>query len=305
MPDEVFRLPEQRGFQSTPLGAALGAFGESVYESLVPQSIEELGLELSPIGKAIGLIPPKYVQPLVKALKERVLNRPGMKYTNEIEQAIDKNPRVAAHLKDISLIEPDPGLQSGSIFSQPGGLYTSGMARIAPSARKTAQTSPIWNKTLDEIVAGKIDPRDVSHGLSEIKMHPELGEGYYGAMFPNLTPSRVLKHEFTHAAQDVSGRLSKLLEPNILNAPYKIRPHEIGARIGEQKLIDPQNFNYDDALLNELNKLTTTTRISDWNKVLPSINEVLGNRGKQLVPNPVPDFAEAYRQGFSLKSTPR
>ena len=310
MPNEVRKLPEQRGFQSTPLGAALGAFGESVYESLVPQSIEELALELSPVGKAIGLIPPKYVRPLVDALKNRVLNRPGLKYAGIIEEAIDRQPNVAANLADITTDITEPGIAGEFRHSYRSQLDPYSIQEdplrygITPD-----KNDPGWQAMLDAAVGGNITPARPympSIGLAEDFTRPELLK---------MNPRSTMRHEMTHAAQSLMGNLTPqggpgsgqalraTFKPGLQGANdarvlYSNRPAEIGARISEKKILDPQNFDYATELEKELKQFSYLP--GDY--VDPIIDYISRKAptAKRIVPQTSPFLKSGYT-GFRLE----
>lgn len=227
MPDEKLRVKQGQKLNQASqdvgdprnMAKILGVAGEGLWdflglanENLVPQSVEELALEGSPAGKAIGtavgLIPPKYIKPLVQQLKNRVLNNPATPYKDLVEEAIDLNPRVASNVGDFvdtTRKNVDPG------YYDPGTLD---YRTITPDGEFTT-------KTLERALANNTSVRN-----SSINLNPQLIE------LARKDPRRVLRHEMVHAAQDAWEPL-KLRNAEELLGNYKSRPIEVGARMAE------------------------------------------------------------------------
>lgn len=184
---------------------AVGQTADDLYQWLIPQTVEDVGMELSPIGKAIGLIPPKYIRPIVNALKNRVLNRPSTPYKDLVEEAIDKNPRVAAHVGDFTQGQNFAlGTYNPHNFSQfnttVNGEYPKEFLEAAAQGHPAIDTSIDLNPFLHDLL--------------------------------NKDPASSLRHEMTHAAQDAFTPFA-FREPGDLQGPYALRPIEVGARVAQ------------------------------------------------------------------------
>lgn len=194
-------------------GEGLWDFLGQAYDKMVPQTVEELALEGSPTGKAIGtaigMIPPKYMKSLVHTLKNRVLNNPETPYKDLVEMTIDRNPSVAAHVGDF-----------GELAQKPGGNW----GEYTPSGVFDADSMELDNygieytpQFLERAIAGetKLPTRiDVIAGL------------------PTQKANHVLRHEMTHAAQDAFTPLAYRQKVDKLGM-YGTRPIEVGARGAE------------------------------------------------------------------------
>jgi hypothetical protein len=221
--------------------------------------IGETAQDLTPLG-AIGLVPPHYLKPMAKALKEKVLNRPDMPFKKEIEEIIDKYPRIAGNLSTIHQFDPTlPGNR------ETGGHYTN--INVPYSRRETFRNEPSWRSMLDDHISGKTQPEIYSY-MGDVGINPTLETNPEFNMYSSFTPKRVLRHEFGHAAQDISGDLQRDVVNNP-DLPYRVRPREISARVNEQKARAPYEnpksarFNYDQALITDLNTHGIIARGSD------------------------------------------
>lgn len=259
-------------------GEGIADFASKAYEYMVPQSVEEWALEGSPVGKAIGLIPPKYIRPLVERLKGRVQqNFPSATARYAVEQQINQNPRVAAHLTDI---RPE---QLNGADAQYANIWRPTNHTDEEYKRLLADPSTFEAQSFDKTLAGptqwwggsiEVDPR--------VTRDPEA-------------LADALRHEFNHTAQDISGELPQLQNWTD-DIHYSTRPEEIGSRISERRgRLLRQNaqtgertpFNYSMALEDELAKLESMyamnpERYPDMNVAMMYMNEKLKPKGLKI-----------------------
>ena len=263
-------------------GEGLADFGSKAYEYMVPQSVEELALEGSPAGKAIGtavgLIPPRLYRPLIERLRSRV----GAAYPMQpelravINRQIDDNPAVAAHLTDIEPMDEHTRWMTNDGDGVYGSMYRPLTATDAEIKRELTDPLHWRSQDLERTVAG---PTKWWGG--EIKTNPKLAG--------NINEfADTVRHEFNHGAQDIQGQLPKLQEWTE-NLDYYARPEEIGARISERRgkwlrSIDPNKgpFSYPKALEGELNLLENHYALNP--EKFPSLNESVMYMNEQLKP---------------------
>lgn len=221
MEQVVAPLPEQRGWGSTPWGARIGTFMDHLVETLNPIPEDPTdpmgwGMELAPVGKAVGLIPPKYVRPLVNRLKEVVLNRPSTPYKDVVEEYIDRYPQVAAGLDNID------GFTQEESMRRP---YASGMYYHSTPEYVEYMNNPA---TADRWINRSLNEGSPLNSGAEIKLSPKAIEKTNTMLgFEALTPQGTMRHEMTHAAQDAFTPFVK--RPNVDDLPYLNRPVEVGA----------------------------------------------------------------------------
>lgn len=205
----AYLLPEQRGWGSTPWGAALGEFGDYMLEQL-PQTPEDVALDLSPLGKAIGLIPPKLIRHYVDRIRRVVSREPFTPDQQRIiQQQIDMNPRVAAH-----------------------------MSTILPDAKGLSERNSLGSYTQMRRGAGVL-PNDVYwKANAAMPFDTVLAKGGTIRLHEYQNPLEFessLRHEFNHGAQDMMGKLPELSEWTS-ETPYLSRPQEIGSRVSQDRL---------------------------------------------------------------------
>lgn len=199
-------------------GEGLWDFLQQSYEHLVPQSVEELALEGSPLGKGVstlaGMIPTKFIKPRIDRLKSIAFG-PASELSDEAKNAaeyyINKYPNVMAHVDQITP-ETDPRYMGR--FRQPGSM--------TPDDYRVA-TSP-------EFLTSRVD-RDLPvfnwHGLAR---------GTTLSVKNDLRPKdlwETFRHEGGHAAQFAHNPATALHDNTTF--PYALRPNEIGARITQNK----------------------------------------------------------------------
>lgn len=292
------RLLQQGGSGNTPermkkiltvagRGVADAAFGAA--KSQVPESPEDIALQFGPlgpaVGKAIGIVHPTLIRPLVERLKGKVAQEfPSATTRHVIERAINDNPRVASHLSSISSMGPRE-VQQGY-----DGLYTN-----------------MWRSLVGDSDATMMkNMGDPTHGAHQYMQNYLAGE------FPNwnggrielapqiVDPERladVMRHEMNHAAQDVSGKLAPIMEWSD-DIDYWTRPEEIGSRISEQRGRvlrqnrewggKPVTFDYKGELERQLQMLEqryalNPAKFPDMNSVLMFMNEDMKKRGYRIV----------------------
>lgn len=127
---------------------------------------------------------------------------------------IRQNPGVSAN---ISSINASPEL----VGTPTRGQYFSNAKRAKDMVQRIyPQEQYIPNKLLDEILTGQ-----TSHPGGFIQMRPDLDTRDFG---------RVLRHEYNHAAQDMTGKLDDL-HGWTNEVAYEARPQEIGSRLAEYR----------------------------------------------------------------------
>jgi hypothetical protein len=264
-------------------GEGIADFASKAYENLVPQSVEELAMEGSPAGKAIGtaigLIPPKYIRPLIERLKGRVSQQFADPVQRQIiEQQINRNPHVAGHLTDIRPISANDRIELE--LPDATGFY------------RDFRRSPL--DTDDQAKQLLADPTSGRAKLLEEMLDPKFKGNWWGGeigidnTIPTGTFQDVLRHEFNHGAQDIAGQLPKLKEWTD-NIPYTAQPQEIGSRISEARgrwLRDPANkgrpFDYAEAMEAELNGIEHQLKLAP--EQYPAFNESMMYMNEQLKP---------------------
>ena len=269
----------------------LGVAGEGLWdflgqaqEYLVPQSVEELALEGSPVGKAIGLavglIPPKYIRPLVERLKGRVSQQFSDPIQRQIiEQQINQNPRVAGHLTDIRPMDHVDRMEAPGADGYYQDIWRSTSAD-SDAAYKQLLSDPSTFQA--QQLQGYLDPEFKGNwwgGQIALETGPHTTHGAF---------ADTLRHEFNHGAQDVQGKLSSLKEWTD-EIPYTARPQEIGARISEARgrwLRDPANkgrpFDYAEAMEAELGNIEHQLKLTP--EQYPAFNESMMYMNEQLKP---------------------
>lgn len=290
------RLLQQGGSGNTPermkkiltvagRGVADAAFGAA--KSQVPESPEDIALQFGPlgpaVGKAIGIVHPTFIRPLVERLKGKVAQEfPSATTRHVIERAINDNPRVASHLTRISPIDPREGQQGYD------GLYYD-MWRSGDSDAS--------------MVKNMGDPAHPSHAAMQSYLaggSPNWWGGRIELAPQVVDPERladVMRHEMNHAAQDVAGQLPAIKEWSE-DIDYWTRPQEIGSRISEQRGRvlrqnrewggKPATFDYKGELERQLQMLEQRytldpTKFPDMNSVLMFMNEDMKKRGYRIV----------------------
>lgn len=258
-------------------GEGFADFLSKAYEYMVPQSVEELAMEGSPAGKAIGtaigMIPPKYIRPLVERLKARISTHAypeqipfDTAQRGIIERQIDDYPAVSAHIDMINELSPRLVKQGY------GGVYFNGVRTIEPGV-------PIRGHM------------DLEPEIKQILRRPKDpgGIGGYMELDPHLEDPKfkdVLRHEYNHAAQEIQKKLPQLQEwTNDID--YYARPEEIGSRISERRGQwirggRQGSFSYPKALESELNLLENQYALNP--EKYPSLNESIMYMNEQLKP---------------------
>lgn len=247
-------------------GLADSVFGAG--KSQVPQSAEEIGMELSPLGKAIGLIPPKFIRPMVERLRARVALE-GLKpeVGMVVEKAITDNPLVASHLNTI---------RTPNVWGELGNAYGSYSNIWRPPLTTDVQAKQFLDKNPKFLHQYLSDPAQTTWGGNIV-----LSDAINGSVLQDT-----MRHEMNHAAQDVSGKLPQLQEwTNELD--YFSQPHEIGSRISERRgrwlrERPDETFNYPQALEGELNLLENQYALEP--EKYPSLNESIMYMNEQLKP---------------------
>lgn len=223
----------------------------------VPQSVEDVALDLSPIGKAIGLIPPKFVKPLIEQLKNRVLNNPMVPYKDLVEEAIDTYPRVSAHVGNFNKLE---GMELGKYDP-----HKFNYANVTPDGE---YPEPFLRYSLDE---------NLPISNSRILLNPNAHQF--------MDPRQVLRHEMTHAAQDAFTPLS-LREYGDMVGPYGTRPVEVGARMSMMPQYVKKNVPFKDRVEFTLNDPTFVGKGQADFAQLDQLNKRLMNMGLKASPDP-------------------
>jgi hypothetical protein len=264
-------------------GEGFTEFLKNAYEQMVPQSVEELALEGSPLGKGVGMlagmIPTKFVKPRIDRLKSIAFG-PGSDLSEEAKEAaeyyIKKYPNVMAH---VDHIDAKPFSQHQATFFQPVGMgkMQYDIATSPAMIQHSVDTnSPIfkWHKL----------PKGTRIGVRD-----DLGQ--QGAW-------QALRHETNHAAQ-FSRDPSTLLHDNIA-FPYAMRPIELGSQIAEQKAVVDMLGNMYGAsgkkalmadlpkntlqeVANRINQLKIDYDPDNFNYMLKTINERIAPTGNRFV----------------------
>lgn len=265
MPEEMLRI----------LGIVRDAGGEAVqnlYNWLMPEDATDLGAELAPWGKAIGLIPPKYIQPFVKRLREMIEQE--KRWRPEVQQAaweaVDRYPRIAAHIDEIRPIRASDKDVQANVLGDYVGMY-----KIDREILSEYSPSDL-NKFLDRQLYYGDGP-----GLgARIRLSPH--KATYGSIFE--PPSSVAAHEMTHAAQD-------LWNPDALGPgkryqtyDYNVNPFELGANASA----DSMGGNYFRRLERQLNSqgMIEALGTPERAKALNDMNRTLANQGRRIVLDP-------------------
>lgn len=213
-------------------GDGVAEFYRYLFESQKPEDLTDVGTELAPLGlaakgvaSAIGMIPPKFITPMVKALRERVLPKAyaagGNAAGDVVDQFISQNPRSAAHLRDINVTDRIPDFNTGLPDPNVYGQYTimdQGIKGMDPSTRGWGNWLTDMIDDPSQNVFGKIDIATVPHQLTGESFRPTV------------------RHEGGHLVQDIyNGEDLNLMRLENHQMPYQARPFEIGARVTEQK----------------------------------------------------------------------
>ena len=267
-------------------GEGLADFASKAYENLVPQSVEELALEGSPagaaIGKAIGLIPPKYIQPFVKRLRTMIENEKG--WTPEVQQAaweaVDRNPRIAAHVDTVRpIIRPGSGVEQPIMgYDKLGPEVLGDYAGLDKGLREAYEHESPGG--LGGYLNNRLD-NNLGAGLgATIRLDPNRVT--YGGTF---TPTgKVADHEMTHAAQDLWN--PEALGPNqrYQTYDYDVNPFEIGANA----TADSGGGNYWARIERQLNtpEVFHAMGTSARAKMLRDMNRTMANQGRVIVLDP-------------------
>lgn len=264
-------------------GEGLWDFLQQSYEHLVPQSVEELALEGSPLGKGVstlaGMIPMKFIKPRIDRLKSIAFGPQGglsEEAKAAAEYYIDKYPNVMAHVDHINN-RPSPGDQG--TFFQPVGMG---------KMQYQIATSPEMVK------------RSVDNDLPIFQWH-QRPRGTQIAVDNTLGTQdmwETFRHETNHAAQFT--RDPDVLLHDNMTLPYKMRPIEIGSRVAQQKAhVDllgnmygasgkraltaelPKNTLQE--VVNEINGLKVDYDPAQYNYMIETINKRWEPMGKRLV----------------------
>lgn len=255
-------------------GEGFADFLSKAYEYLVPQSVEELALEGSPagaaIGKAIGLIPPKYIQPFVKRLRAMIENEKG--WTPEVQQAaweaVDRHPRIAAHVDEIRPFR-DYDITQKPVIGDYKGLNK--------SRRELYTVDPAY---AIEDLKQQAD-KGLGAGLGAvIRLDPERAT--YGGIFE--PPSRVVDHEMAHAAQDLWNPTALGPGERYQTYEYNVNPFEIGANA----TADPMGGNYWARIERALNARGVQDAMGTpaHAKMLRDMNRTMARQGRVIVTDP-------------------
>lgn len=283
MPDDKSRIKQGQRLSQTAqdpgdprnMTKILGVAGEGLWdflgkaqEYLVPQSVEELAMEGSPAGKAIGLIPPKYIQPFVKRLMTMIENQKG--WTPEVQQAaweaVDRNPRIAAHVDEIRPITAlDTDLDASVL-----GDYEA-MNKVTRELRSEGMP-PDYAKLLDE-------GRGPGFG-AKIRLDPKRAT--YGSVFE--PPARVADHELTHAAQDIWNPQALGAGQRYQTYDYNVNPFEIGANA----TADPMGGNYWARIERAINARGVRDAMGSPERVkmIRDMNRTMAGQGRQIQLDP-------------------
>lgn len=283
--EENAQLLQQGGSGNSPekMAKILQVAGRGVADAAgagvranTPQSMEDVALEMSPlgpaVGKAIGLIPPKFIRPMVERLRARVATE-GLKpdVAMVVEKAITDNPMVASHLNTIRMQNaPDEFGKLGSPDAD--GVYNHIIRPWAPDARYKAAIAQ--------------NPELLRPFIDDPKLNVRGGEIILANHLSGDPLQDTVRHEMNHAAQDVAGKLPQLLDWTD-NIEYSARPQEIGSRISEMRgrwlrKYPDQKFNYPAALQTELNLLENQYALNPEH--YPSLNESIMYMNEQLKP---------------------
>lgn len=289
---ENARLLQQGGNGNTPekmqkiITAAGHGVADATYgavKSQIPDSAEDAVLEYGPlgpaVGKAIGIVHPTFIRPLVERLKGKVAQQfPSATTRYIIERAINENPRVASHLTSISPMGPRE-IQQGY-----DGFYTNMWRSLVGDSDAT-------------MMKNMGDPTHGAHHAMKDYLAGDVPNWWGGRieLAPQIVDpeqiSDVMRHEMNHAAQDVSGKLSPIMDWS-QNLDYWTRPEEIGARVSEQRgqwkrAGNTTPFDMKQALASELQKLEARyavepSKYPDMNAALLAMNEEMKKRGYRI-----------------------
>lgn len=264
-------------------GEGLADFASKAYEYMVPQSVEELALEGSPAGKAIGtavgLIPPKYIQPFVKRLRTMIENEKG--WTPEVQQAaweaVDRNPRIAAHVDEIRPFRIYQGRGDPDAFDDVSPVTLGDYTGVDKAIRETAVEDPAM---MDVILRSRLENNRGPGFGSQIRLDPERAE--YGSIFE--PPSKVADHEMAHAAQDLWNPQALGQGQRYQTYEYNVNPFEIGANA----TADPMGGNYWARIERALNARGVQEAMGtpERAKMLRDMNRTMASQGRAIVLDP-------------------
>lgn len=250
----------------------IGGVGESLYDFLVPSSVEDVALDMSPLGKLAGLIPAKYIRPIVARLKDRVLNNPTVPYKDLIEEQIDRYPNVAAHIGNFGDLSESPHLTPEQLRYSAGGYSALNDYSLERLAAKDDQF-------LDSLATG--EQKLGSKLMLNKEFFDSASQGKFDGIIPkewldSTSPESTLRHEMTHAAQDAMvNRNSRSFWDT--EGPYMSRPIEIGARYAQT----PKGWSFEDRINKVLAEITapSPTEMDRFYEQMGNVDRRLALRG--------------------------
>ncbi len=286
-----------------PLAKLADAFGFTEFDQLAnpkprPKNIDEVQVqgrspgELidAPVAKA-SLIPAKFIMPMAERLRKNIAGK--IPFEDVVSDQILRNPGVAAH---ISNIRP-----------QPKTLYNiNTLGSYTPPDKTNAEIRKfLQSQNQDELFQSFVEGENESllnSMFGHLQLNPDAKD-----------PSGLVRHEFNHAAQAISGKLNPLMKM-FHSKDYTSRPYEIGSRVSEargkhlgeaginktpgaiaRKYYDlaPSNkttapFNAVESFLDELNKFAyvehykSGNEVGDFNDAVRFMNDELTKRGRGI-----------------------
>ena len=259
-------------------GDGAAEFYRYLFESQKQEDLTDVASDLAPWGvaakgvsSAIGLIPPKYIQPFVKRLQGLIeQEKDWMPAVQQAAwEAVDRHPRIAAHVDEIRPFRE----------GEPQGNAVGDYLSMGKESRELA-AEPAFHRANSQNFASRLD-NNLGPGLGARIRLDNLRPTTGGIFEP---PSSVATHEMAHAAQDVWN--PHALGPNqrYQTYDYQVNPFEVGANA----TADPMGGNYWARLERQLNSRGVAESIGtpERAKMLRDMNRTMANQGKQIVLDP-------------------